>query len=243
MLQSGWRPCELRPSLNLHSFISSCLEYCNSIFTCLNQKAIAQLQTAELTVAARILATVQRRSLSPVFTVSDYVLGHVLRLSKVFLTPVLPTSWHFKSPRRSSGASLKHKGAEHLQPEPLGVDWVSKFSEKSLKYTFIEEPLLIYLSTNFLEDFIVFNFNCRFDSSNKHSCLLYFSNFFYDFLVFYFHFWCTSAFVTALCSLDFTSQDLYHGLVWLRNKGWWDCWNKWSWIVSLDGRVRRLYGA
>lgn len=87
-------------------------------------------------LAARILATVKRRSLSPVFTVSDYVLGHVLRLSKVFLTPVLPTSWRFKSLRRSSVASMKHKGAEHLQPEPRGLDWVSKFFEKSLKYSF-----------------------------------------------------------------------------------------------------------
>lgn len=163
-----------------------------------------------------------------------------------FLTPVLPTSWRFKSPWRSSGASLKHKGAEHLQPEPRGVDWVSKFFEKSLKYTFIEEPLLIYLSTNFLEDFFFLSSLTLIDVFILQISIHVFFIFQISFMIslfFYFHFWYTSAFVKALCSLDFTSQDLYHGLVWLRNKGWWDCWNKWSWIVSLDGRVRRFYGA
>lgn len=50
----------VRHRLNLHAFISSHLDSCNSLFTCLNQKSVDHLQTVQNS-AATILATAKRR--------------------------------------------------------------------------------------------------------------------------------------------------------------------------------------
>ena len=50
----------------IHAFVSSRLDYCNSLFTCLNKKALARLQSVQNAAARLLTSTGRRAHITPV---------------------------------------------------------------------------------------------------------------------------------------------------------------------------------
>lgn len=54
------------PEQNIYAFISVQMDYCNSLFSCLSESAISQLQFVQSTAAKLLTETKQREQISPI---------------------------------------------------------------------------------------------------------------------------------------------------------------------------------
>lgn len=52
--------------MNIHAFVSSRLDFCNSLFTCLNKKVLARLQSVQTSAARLLTSTSSRAHVTPV---------------------------------------------------------------------------------------------------------------------------------------------------------------------------------
>jgi len=63
----------------IHAFISSRLDYCNSLFTCLNKSSLSRLQMVQNAAARLLTGTNRRAHISPFFFLTSLASSQILK--------------------------------------------------------------------------------------------------------------------------------------------------------------------